>query len=125
LDLAPPVIFALLPVFALLLKIVYITKGMYYTQHLVLAVHNHCFIFLWMTLIILVNWAARPFGELLGLLDFLLMAWGPFYLWRSLRNVYGEGRFLTFIKYMVLAISYWTLIAFAAGAALLFGIMTI
>ena len=125
LDLAPPIIFSLLPLFALLLKIVYVTKGMYYTQHLVLAVHNHCFIFLWMTLIILITWAAESIGGLHGVFVILLFLWGPYYLWRSLRTVYKENRFFTFIKYMLLAISYWTLILFAAMAAIFFGIMTV
>lgn len=36
--------FVLLPTFALILKLLYLRSRRYYTEHLILALHNHSFI---------------------------------------------------------------------------------
>ncbi|MEM0962466.1 MAG: DUF3667 domain-containing protein, partial [Bacteroidota bacterium] len=41
----PTVLFFILPVFALLLKVLYIRRGWYYAEHLVFALHTHAFAF--------------------------------------------------------------------------------
>jgi len=127
LDAAPPIVFCLLPLFALLLKILYLFKGMYYTQHLILAVHNHCFVFLWFTLYTLIDAGVLLAGlaETPGWLDFVLIAWFTLYLWRSLRVVYEQGRLLTFFKFITLGFGYSVLATIAVLGAFLFGLMTI
>lgn len=124
-EVAPPIIFCLLPLFALLLKIVYVFKGMYYTQHLVLAVHNHCFVFFWLTIQSLISVATAGWGWLHGVSELVLFAWVPIYLWRSLRVVYEQGIFLTSIKFLVLVTAYSILIGVAAFGAMLFGVLTL
>lgn len=124
-DVAPPIIFCLLPLFALLLKLAYLFKGMYYTQHLVLAVHSHCFVFLWLTLLTLFDWLALSVGVSTTWFEFCMSVWSAVYLWLSLKNVYQQGALMTTIKYVVLSISYLVLFVTAFVGALIFGIMTV
>ena len=120
-DVAPPIIFCLLPIFALLLKLLYIFKGMYYTQHLILAVHNHCFVFMWLSILTIIDLATLTIGGTPGLIEFLVGAWFVIYLWRSLRVVYQQGRFFTTVKFLILGISYLMLGGIAAALAIIFG----
>ncbi len=125
LDIAPPLIFCLLPFFALLLKIFYVFKGMYYTQHLILAVHDHCFVFLWLILYTLIDFILLKFGGTPGWLDFIMIVWCTVYLWLSLRVVYQQGRFMTSLKFLCLSFCYFLLAIVAMAGAIVFGIMTV
>lgn len=125
LEITPPVIFCLLPLFALLLKIVYIFRGVYYSEHLIYAVHNHCFIFLLLTLYSLGQLLFRNFEIGRDILDVFILIWIPLYLWKSLRNVYQQGRFWTMVKFLQLGISYFFLLGFAMMVTFFVGILTI
>jgi uncharacterized protein DUF3667 len=102
----PYAAFALLPLFALLLKLVYLGRGRRYplrprryAAHLVFGAHNHAFLFLVVALI-----ALLPPGFLRG----ALVVWAIAYLLWSMRAVYG-GRwsgvlaraFVIFLVYLV------------------------
>lgn len=123
LDLAPPVIFLLLPVFALLLKIVYINTGRYYTEHLILAVHNHSFVYITLLLSGLIKFL--PSVLITELLGTLIVLWIPIYLFLSLRTTYEEGWFVSAIKYMVLGISYTMMFGFVSLIALVIGVLSL
>ncbi|MEM7359943.1 MAG: DUF3667 domain-containing protein [Pseudomonadota bacterium] len=125
LEITPPVIFLLLPLFALLLKIVYIFRGVYYSEHLVYAVHNHCFIFLLLTLYSLAQVVLRNIAVADDILDMIIIIWIPLYLWKSLRNVYQQGRFWTLVKFLQLGISYFFLLGVAMTITVFVGILTI
>jgi hypothetical protein len=83
----PYAMFALLPLFALLVKLAYVGRARRYparprryTAHLVFGAHNHAFLFLVLALIALV-----PFGTVRD----ALAIWAMVYLLRSMKNVYG------------------------------------
>ncbi|MBT8114408.1 MAG: DUF3667 domain-containing protein [Arenicella sp.] len=122
-DLAPPIIFLLLPVFALLLKIAYVFKGMFYTEHLVAAVHNQCFLYLvllifsFIPLLVPATWS--------GWIQFVTGAWIPVYMLLSLKNVYRQSWPLTILKYVVLTVSYLILLFCGMAAAVLVGLLTL
>ena len=123
LDIAPPIIFCLLPVFALLLKIIYAFKGMYYSEHLILAIHNHCFIFIAFMLMALPD---PDFG--LGLNDIpqmLIMIWIPSYLLFSLKRVYQESWGPTIFKFIILAVLYGIVLFAANSFAAFIGLLTL
>ena len=121
LDLAPPVVFCLLPLFAFLLKIVYINTDRYYTQHLVLAVHNHCFLYI----VFMVDTFLDLFTGYLIVeaIQTVLAIWIPVYLILSLRANYSEGWILTLLKGGILAFSYIILFFFASLIAMVVGLM--
>ncbi len=101
---ASKMIFLLIPVFALLLKLVYLKSKRLYFEHLVFSLHVHAFIFLVLTLVLLIEFMV-PVRMLYILLLFLL------YLFFALRNNYGErfGKrlwklFLLSILYLIVAL---------------------
>jgi len=123
LDVAPPVIFCLLPVFAVLLKLFYLGKGRFYTEHLVLALHNHSFIFIALLLSDLAEllpvgsireWIATPFN-----------IWLPLYLLLSLKVTYQQGWLITFTKFTLLGISYSFLLLLIGLLTIFFGVMSL
>ena len=115
LDNIPVALIVLLPLMALVLKVLYPLSRRYFVEHLLFVIHYHAYFFLILVLQILF---AR-FSALLHVPDVIanlvLVAaslYIPVYLYMAMRHVYGQGRILTFIKYVALVISY------AAGATL-------
>lgn len=93
----PKMIFLLLPVFALLLKLLYIRRDFYYSEHLVFSVFYYDFLFLAGILGLLfsqVSW--------LEWLNFFVFLYINFYLYRAMRKVYGQSRLKTMAKFFVL-----------------------
>lgn len=122
-DAAPPLIFALLPIFAALLKLFYWGKDRFYTQHLVLALHNHSFLFIAFLLDGLLE--QLPESNWSEVLQTPIAIWLPCYLLMSLKVTYREGWFLTVVKFLLLGFIYAMLFLFTTVAALLVGVMTL
>jgi hypothetical protein len=102
LDYAPHTVFVLLPLFALLLKLLYIRRGRYYAEHFVFALHVHAFFFIVFILIFLLPWTR---------LDLLMVAWLVGYTWLAMKRVYGQGWIRTTLKWWLLGTSYALLLA--------------
>jgi hypothetical protein len=92
---APYALFLLMPVFAALLKLLYLGSGRRYGEHLLFALHTNAFAFLMLSLVLIV-----PDG--VPLLAPLLMLWLTCYLPTAMRKVYGGGRVLTGLRWVVL-----------------------
>jgi hypothetical protein len=127
LDVAPTLMFCLLPVLALLIKIVYITSGRYYTEHLVLAVHNHCFIYITMVITGFLDLAPDHFivEYAINLLQISIGLWIPVYLLLSLRTTYGGGWLISTFKFFIILISYSFLFLLMILITGLIGFMTL
>ncbi len=122
LDNVPAALFVLLPLMALVLKILYPLSKRYYVEHLLFVVHNHSFIFLILILQILFT----RLGALLRVpetpIDVTVLAislYVPVYLYKSLRRVYEQGRFFTIVKFSMLGFAYF------AGLILMFGLVAL
>ncbi len=98
----PILMFFLLPVFALLLKFLYFRT--YYVAHLVFALHLHCFIYLILGIFLILS--GYDFFGSSGWVVFLSLIIMFLYTYKSFRNVYLQGRFLTLFKLFVLMITY-------------------
>ena len=122
-EAAPPLVFGLLPIFAALLKLFYIGKGRFYTEHLVLALHNHSFIFIAFLLDGLLE--QLPASIWRTGLQAPIGIWLACYLFLSLKVTYREGWFVTLAKFLALGIIYVILFLVTALAALLIGVMTL
>jgi hypothetical protein len=113
----PSTLFFLLPVFALMLKVLYVFKRRLYMEHLIVALHSHAFLCLSLLLVFLTmalrDWLGRA-GALLGVVEGLLFLWMPVYLLRMQKRVYGQGWTMTAIKYCVLGFSYFMLLSLGA-----------
>ena len=122
LENVPVALFVLLPLMALVLKILYPLSKRYYVEHLLFVVHNHSFIFLILILQILFT----RLGALLRVpetpIDVTVLAislYVPVYLYKSLRRVYAQGRFFTIVKFSMLGFAYF------AGLMLMFGLVAL
>jgi hypothetical protein len=115
---APYAIFFMMPFFALYLKMLYLGSGKRYGEHLLFALHANGFAFLAMTLVMLI-----PDGMHLGLLTFVLQVWLLIYTPIAMRHVYGGGRILTGLRWIVLMLLHLITVSLAVAAAVLFGIM--
>jgi hypothetical protein len=101
-------LFALLPCFALLLKLAYWGRPLRYTEHLVFGLHVHAFGFLVLAATLL------PLG---GVEDLVLLA-APVYLALALRRSYGGGWAATVLRAALVSTAYLVvvLVALSAGA---------
>jgi hypothetical protein len=95
------VMFILMPVVALLLLGLYYRKQHYYYEHLIFSVHFHSIAFIGYSLAILADLFSSQYS-VLAVMNFLLI----FYLYKSLRRVYGESRPKTLLKFFLLSSSY-------------------
>jgi hypothetical protein len=98
---APYAVFALMPFFALLLKLLYLGSGRRYGEHLLFALHANAFAFLMLGLILLV-------GDPLPALGKLLFLWMVVYLPLAMRRVYGGRKRATFLRWVILMLLYLT-----------------
>jgi len=103
----PKILFISLPFFALILKLVYVRrKQYYYTSHGIFTIHVYCAIFILMLIIILSSQlqdliAWRWVQVVLSLLNLAVGLYMLIYLYKAMRKFYGQGRFKTFTKYII------------------------
>ncbi len=107
----PRMMFILIPVFALVLRLVYWHKTLFLAHHIFFALHFHSFVFVLLTLLI----ALVPlFGGEVGGGVFVLGAGG--YLLKSMGTVYGQSRWVTVAKWLSVSALYF--LAFVAALTL-------
>jgi hypothetical protein len=101
----PRAMFIFLPALAVLMKLMYWHPRRFYIEHLLFFVHNHAFAF-----------ALFGVYALLGrLLPAAIESWVtaivwlyfPYYVFVSMRRVYGQGWFRTSVKFTALAFTYF------------------
>jgi hypothetical protein len=108
----PRAFFLLLPLFALLLKLLYRRRRIFYLDHLVFALHYHAFAFVIMTLMILAGAAGLP-PPLAVPLVLALWFWIFAYLLLALRTAYGDSWPAAGLRFGALVISYGFVFALA------------
>ena len=94
---------------AFVLKGLYPLSRRYYVEHLLFFVHFHSFFFLILSLQILFSRLMAFLGtpETLTVLTLVASSFYiPVYLFVSMRRVYGQGRAVTFFKYIALTFAY-------------------
>ena len=124
LDNVPIGLFILLPLMALVLKLLYPLSKRYYVEHLLFVVHFHAFVFLILMLQILFGRTVALTGLPEGLAEattFAVSLYIPVYLYRGMRRVYEQGHAMTSLKFIILALAYFVglivLLVFAALTA--------
>jgi hypothetical protein len=91
--------FALMPVFGFFVYLLHRKKEQWYINTLVFSVHFHCFVFL--TLI--VCWLINRLVDIPGVF-FVPPVIFPVYLFLAFRNLYGNSRFVTLIKTIIIGL---------------------
>ncbi len=123
----PVAALGLLPLLAFLLKLLYPLSRRYYVEHLLLLVHYHSFAFLAGSLIyvynVLLAMSTAP-SWLFILPNVLVGFYIPLYLYKAMRRVYEQGRFVSIIKYLLLLGGYLAATMLVLVAMLLFIVVT-
>lgn len=102
----PKMMFLLLPLFALILKLVYINKKRFYYEHIIYSFHLHSAIFLSVLAMMLLKWLFGFVVNIEGWLEFICTIYIIWYIYRSLRTFYGSKRWITILKMFFLGFSY-------------------
>jgi hypothetical protein len=114
----PYMMLCCIPLFAFVLKILYIRKGIFYIDHLVYALHIHSLAYLSIMTIVLATmglfrsipgvWA----GWIVGLLWFVFAV----QVFLSIRRVYRQGWFFSIFKFLVGGLVYFIVLCLALAA---------
>ncbi len=92
-DTIPIALFILLPIFALILKILFYKHGSY-SHHLVFSFYFFSFLFTVFSLILIINYI----WDVPNWIDWLFVLSTYFYLYLAIKRFYKQGRFLSFFK---------------------------
>jgi len=99
----PRAMFVFLPLLAAAMMLMYWFPRHYYVEHLLLFVHNHACVFL---VAVLAGIARALLPGLGRWLSFAVVGYFAWYMYRSMRVVYAQGRLLTLGKLALLALIY-------------------
>jgi len=114
----PYMVLCCIPLFAFVLKILYLRKHVFYIDHLVYALHIHTFAYLAIMLIVLATMGLNR------TVPGLLAGWIVGFLWTSfavqiflsIRRVYRQGWFMTMFKFFVGGFVYLIVLSVALAA---------
>lgn len=125
----PQSMFVLLPIFALLLKLVLIFKRRLYMEHLMVAVHSHTFIFMGILLAVSLSmidnyWPATWFNPW-GLLTGLAVSWIPINLFLTQKRVYRQSFLGAAFGSLIISTLYLLLVSFTALGALVLSLVNL
>jgi len=102
----PQLFFISLPLFALLLKLLYIRKkSFYFVDHVIFTVHLYCAMFIMLFILLSISHLENLYY--LKWLQYFTLAFTIYLVWypyKSLRNFYDQRRMKTVLKYLLLLI---------------------
>jgi hypothetical protein len=103
----PKLMFLLLPLFAFLIRIAFWKNHKFYVEHLIYAFHLHCFIFLFLTLVMLLKMALpADWSAVVIWINFLSAFAILLYIYHSLRVLYQRSRWRTVSKMIGVSLMY-------------------
>jgi hypothetical protein len=118
----PKMMFIFLPLIAIVMLLLYWRPRRYYVEHLVFYLHTHAAMFLLLLLLGPLSWAVRalpPLRPASGLLKFSACCYAAWYVYRAMRVYYGQGRWITVTKFMVVGFMYIIFLSITLVATLL------
>ncbi|WP_434113638.1 DUF3667 domain-containing protein [Paraburkholderia caffeinilytica] len=125
----PLAMFLMIPVFALLLKLVYVpTRRWFYVEHVIIALHSHAFLFFVLCVEMIVAickvWAeSQGLSEMLSWIEWSMAAWVVIYLLIMQKRIYSQSWRLTIFKYLLVGCGYMCLLGFTFCASIVVGII--
>jgi hypothetical protein len=120
----PAMMLCCIPLFAFILKILYIRKGRYYVEHLVYALHIHTFLYVTVIITSLaVMGADRTVPALAGWIKGLMACAIVVQIFLSIRRVYRQGWFMTMVKFVFGGLVYCVILVLAVAATALITLM--
>jgi len=102
----PKVLFFLIPIFALLLKLLYLPRKRYYSEHLIFALHYHSALFIYLLAVVLLLLLTQVTSPILGsILRWCCLAlgiWSVIYVFPAMRVAYADTWFRAVSRGLVL-----------------------
>ena len=121
----PLMMIFMLPIFALILKLLYVRRNMLYIKHLVHALHLHSLAYLLYGVTLLVTvYLTDGYDSLNDWITFLTFVLVSTYAYMSFRKVYQQGWFKTLVKFNMLGILYAGILMFALVAQFMLSFYT-
>lgn len=123
----PSALFVMMPLLALVLRLVYLKRPMGYLEHLVVALYSHA----WLLTALLIGCGASVLAHASGmavlisassLLSSLLWLSVPVYLWQMQRRVYGGHWAANTLRFLLTGSIYGVFVLLATSYALLVGL---
>ncbi len=113
----PTMMLFCVPLFAFVLKVLYIRQRRYYVEHLVYALHIHTFVYVAVVVITLLGMGAQRWLPavqplLVSLLSLVVL--GQVFV--SIRRVYRQGWFFTTFKFLLGGFAYLIILVIGVGA---------
>ena len=101
-HLMPYMLFVSLPFFALILKLVYVRRKIYYSDHAVFTLYHYIFSFILLLIVLLVQ-KADDFLKwtLFNYITLILVLYGGIYLLLSMKRFYGQRWGRTIMKFII------------------------
>jgi hypothetical protein len=111
----PYMMFCCIPLFALVLKVLYVRKRVFYIDHLVYALHIHSFAYLAIMLIVLITIGLNRSipGAFTGWIIAALWITFTVQVFMSIRRVYRQGWFFTVFKFFLGGFAYLIVLSLA------------
>lgn len=107
------ILFLLMPIFALLLKLLYIRRHVYYIDHLIFSINMHSFVLLILTLVIILS---QVVGEKDGFILLLLIAI-PVYFTAGMKRFYQQPLWKIIFKEIILMLLYTIILIISMAIA--------
>lgn len=124
----PPMLFVVLPLFALILKVWYVFKRRFYMEHLLVAIHSHAFLSLMLLLMsvsMLTERLLPTSSAFLFWVDRAIWIWTIVYLFLMQKRIYRHGWMMGIISFGVIGVAYVTLISLGLAGALVAGVLSL
>lgn len=116
----PAMMLCCIPLFAFVLKVLYLRQRRYYVEHLVYALHVHTFLYVSVIVTSLaVMGANRTVPVLSGWITAVMTIAIIVQIFLSIRRVYRQGWFMSLVKFCFGGVVYLFIIALAVGATAL------
>src|SRR5437016_4829771 len=113
----PAMMLCCIPLFAFVLKILYISKKRFYVEHLIYALHIHTFLYVGVIVTALLTMAVnRSLPGLSGLIIGLFSCAIFVQIFLSIRRVYGQGWFFSAFKFLLGGIVYFVILIVGVAA---------
>ena len=100
------VLFLLMPVFALLLKLLYVRKRVYYIEHLMFSINMHSFMLLVFSMMIILGQFIKGNNDFIALMFILV----PVYFTAGMRRFYRQGLLKIILKELILGGMYFIIL---------------
>lgn len=120
----PTMMLCCIPLFALVLKVLYFRQRRYYVEHLVYALHIHTFVYVAAVVITLLGMGAeRSFPALQPVISSILSFVAFAMVFVSIRRVYRQGWFVSTFKFVLGGIAYFVVLVLAVSITALITLM--